>query len=116
MRDGKQEVSIYAAVLQIHLSRVYLVEGVSDDLNVQLVQILLGDAVQEKRRCASEYSGNTNTKRSVHKHRVVQLSGGGGDGQTPKLREDAKRVAFGDELERFSARSSHMLTSWISRS
>lgn len=67
--------------------QVRLVQRVTDDLDVHLVQILLGDAVDEERG-----------ERRIDQHRIVQLGRCGRDVDRLHLLEAAERVALRDEL------------------
>lgn len=67
--------------------QIGLVERVTDDLDVHLVQILLGDAVDEE-----------GGQRCVHQHGVVQLGGRRGHVNGLHLLEAAQGMAFGDQL------------------
>jgi len=67
--------------------QICLVEGVTDDLNVHLVQILLGDAVDEEGR-----------QGRVHQNGVVQLGGRGRHMDGLHLLEAAQWVALGNQL------------------
>lgn len=72
---------------RIERLQIRLVQRVPDDLDVHLVQILLGDAIDEERR-----------QRRVHQHRIVQLRRIGGHMDRLHLLEAAERMALGDQL------------------
>lgn len=67
--------------------QVRLIQGVPDDLDVHLVQILLGDAVDEERG-----------QRCVDQHGIVQLGRIGGHMDGLHLLEAAQRMALWDQL------------------
>lgn len=67
--------------------QVGFVQGIAYDLNVHLVQILLGDAINKERR-----------QRRIHQHGIVELSGRGCHMYRLHLLKAAQRMAFGYQL------------------
>lgn len=72
---------------RIERLQIRLVQRIADDLDVHLVQILLGNAIDKERR-----------QRRVHQHRIVQLRRIGGHMDGFHLLKAAQRMAFGDQL------------------